>query len=325
MTWGTLKQSVLEHMFSYTKKGVVNTSTLNLDYTSAMPNRANEAFDELTDIKPTIKELIIVQSVPENIIAESGDFFAINRVSSTEDVEYTAVNPKSYYFECSGGYLDAYIEKENGATWDEIVHISEAGTAYFKAFSGLLTDDGTYRMRFSVADANPYSYLYRNVAFYAESCASASSIPAYSAYVKYDMNVLLASQSEPNKFKRLAAPSIVLEGGDAYKNTRKREKPIYYIEGDDVIYVDRDYVGQAVFYYEAKPLVITSATADATAIPLDDALVYAAAYYVAAMLYAEDSEYISARLLEQYENKKAMILQYQYAASNPEFTSESGW
>ena len=336
-TWGDLQRETLQLMRSYTMNGRnLWDDSDNLDYFAGMPEAANWAMRDLAAAAaPLIRRLGLSLNPVPNMLGDGYGAFATAQSLGTEIV-YQAFNPKTYYFEVDNPatiYLEA--QGEGSGEWVTLDTLTSTARRWFTPFSGRVIDadgnsiDGPVRLRFEAGSA----YGIRGVAFYALDFQD-TAIPPFTRYDRYDLRALTAEQ--PGfEFMRLAPNAAVRQGADSYQNSDE-----FRVEGDGVLVFDHYATGQWDIYYYAYPTPITglvklgnddNAIVVSEATPMDFQLELSpealdlVPLYMASRLYTEEKPDLCSLYLEQYEVRKAELINWQNTTGRMELVSESGW
>lgn len=175
--------------------------------------------------------------------------FGISQHDDVDVSEDCTGSAKAYYLEVDAP-CTVYIEDYDGSSWNTLETITVPSTvSNFTAYSGVViptTGATNSRIRFS----GNYYYNYRNIALYKESFESASNVPDYREYVKYEM---------PSDFSSTA--QIVKEDTDYDRLTNFRW------EGQGDLYIPYNFQGNIRIVYRPIPNALVDLTSE---ISLDD-------------------------------------------------------
>ncbi|QWT54894.1 hypothetical protein KP626_07250 [Christensenella sp. MSJ-20] len=297
-TWKDLKDETLQLMFSYSNLGALDLSDVNKDYLLAMPAAANYAMIELASIRPITKVVRISQYPVNNLLGtEPGEM-----IHCEGDMEFTAQNPRSYYFEVQGD-ITFSLEKDGA----QIARGSNTEQRGFTAYRGSIEEHGKITIRFHGENG----YAIANIAMYEESFDSADLIPAFRTQQTYDIRAL------GEGYMRIAPEQPVWYKG--------RDISAYVIRNRDKVIVDGGMAGEIQVYYHAYPARITVNTPDETRMELDDEALELVPLYMASRLYMDDDSGVSTLYYNMYDARKLELQAAQEFSASDGFISESGW
>lgn len=285
-----------------------------LESESAFISATNRAILEVNDIQPKLSYFSVTQNNQENLINTGDSMFDIIQHTDT-DLEYEAIEPKAYYFECDGNGT-AYIEKYNTATeeWDITKTITLTSSRKFVVYKGLIssTTDDVFRIRFS----GSYIYNIRHIAAWAFLySALEADIPYLEPYVRYDINTLV------DDFLGFDKTIIKESSGETFKTTN------YKTEGNSVVLIDYTYSGQFNIWYKAYPTAITiNDDQDATEIDLPEDLANALPLLVAHYIWLDEKPDMSARYYDLYTVRAEELRNIKRVEQGTfSFTNTKGW
>ncbi len=275
----------------------------------------NRAILQVCKVRPAISSYLINHKPLRNLIERN----TFEPVEKDGELIFEVEGGKSYYFEADGNGA-AYLEKLNQGTgqWSIIGGIALSSDGAFKAYRGFVKDgnlfvEGVVRLRFT----GEYFYSVRNVAFYSQLLsASVADIPAYEAYIRYDISKLAAD------FMELCCPPIKEGTPNAILNQN------YEIEGVSTILIPRENKGLFRVLYIRRPQEIINtgdSLNDNTAIDLDDELSALVPLLVAAYVWIDDEPSRTEYYMNLYRERVAEIEYKNKNAAPVAYKSENGW
>jgi len=178
------KTKVIKLIREYSNAGNVIAPSKNLDYTLPM----NTYFDTAQKLVATKKKINAKENIVQNSIDNLLGYQFSTNEHKTEDLNYSAIGAKSYYFEVSSDST-IYIEEETApGVWtilDTIVHVNTSGVG-FKSYKGLIVAsdaENSIRLRFS----GSFYYSFRYMALFEENFPSVDLIPNYQPYQEHEL------------------------------------------------------------------------------------------------------------------------------------------
>lgn len=257
---------------------------------------ANRALLQVNAIRPAVGSYVINHRPMENLLPEN-----FEPMEKKEELTFEALAAKAYYFECDGNGF-CYIERRNSAGgWSVIGDIKLTGSGAFVAYSGLIREGSSFvsdsvRLRF----LGEYLYFVKNVALYGQLYSeSASDIPEYKPYTKYDM----ANLTED--FIRLADPPVVEDG------TNCRLYRDYDMEGRRFLLIPRGNAGVFKVVYERRPTEIVNegtAADDEALIDLDEELCSLLPLVIGAYVWTDDEPEKAEYYLNMFRERRSEIM-----------------
>lgn len=308
-TWGEIKSETLKKMFSYSNNGAIAT-TGNEDYLLAMPEVANYALRDLAaNCRPLVRRYSLSHVPVPNMLGDTVTQFRFVQ-SVGDDIIYTAGDPKAFYFEVDNP-CTAVLELLDNGSAVPIRTITHASKGAFTAYSDLIANTGTIRLRFVGGNA----YNIRNVAFYGVPFPSAADIPPYTRSDRYNLKTLIGAT-----FMKLPPNAVTVTGDGAY---RKNDE--YLWEDDCTLVIDHFAVAQYDILYNAYPTKITSTTEESFVLELSDEALDIVPLYMAGQLFMEDNPGMATSWLNQYAVRRAELSNDQEPLGRNEWHSETGW
>lgn len=305
-TWKDLKLATLQKMFA-ADGTTIPTDESTSDYIAGMPFVANEALQMIATAGRFIVDRIsIANTNAENMLTlPIGDVFSID-----EGNDFTIEGAKAYYFEAYGiGTATITVGSNVVATVD--IPTSTG----FVAYKGLIenTDDEEVTLSFS----SPYMLKIKNLAMYEDAFPTDESVPAYSKFLRYDMDALATD------FYMLDDAPIVYEGegvGERYLNTSE-----YEVEAGRYLLLPRDMVGNFLVFYKKYPTEITSSTSDDYVMPVLPEVFPLLPLYMASQLYKDDDNGVATSYRNEFEVAFGRLINPGKGSNAERFTSNSGW
>ena len=297
MTWGEVKNEVLHLGFADPDEGK--------EFAAVFPEAANYALLEIaTSVKPIIKKYEFSQYPLPNLLSNTGNVF----VHSDQDITFAADCPRAYYFECDGNGT-ATLE-QNGTVLDTIFFSADG---VYNAYKGFITDAGEIMLRF----AGEFVYSIRNIALYKNTKgAGLIDIPAYEAYHRYDMKLLV-----PDFFD--FDDVCLLQTNDS------DEQYIMYsdftIEQGHVLSLNSKAKGQFTVFYKAYPTKITLSTADSFILELDRDAQRLLPLLIASRIFKDDDLQKATMYFNEYQVAAEKLKLGQKRRTNDTWRSASGW
>lgn len=286
MNLGQAKEKAIKLINEYSNNAnIISASDPNRqDYTLRMNDSANDAQNEIA----TVKRIPAVHSISQAEIPNQ-----LPRLTSFDlkqhfatDITYIATGSKAYYFEVDKP-ATVVIEEQIAGVWTEIETLTITGITSFTTYSGLISPSSAtnlVRLRFS----GSYPYNIRNVALYFYTFASASDVPAYRPWVKYDLPTnfymlnKIVNQTDPRQYVNL----------QDYKFEDRRTFLFNYFM-----------TGSFDIHYYKYPTTITTATADSYEFEVDQEAQEAIPYKMGALAVMDENDTVSKTLLALYQGK----------------------
>lgn len=303
-TWFDIKLSALQKMFAADGDKIVKDESTK-DYLAGMPYTANEGLQLLSTagkfiIKPlqiTHNPVKSINAVPSNLIQiESGEY------------KVEGDNAKSYYFQVSGkGSCEVYV---GSALVDTLVIDNKMG---FIEFRGLINNLSGEKV--TLLFKTNYPMALKNAALYTATWETAEEVQSYGEKVKYRLKDLAPD------FYMLDTTDIYYEGNDnPYTQTQE-----YWQEGNTVLVLNREQIGNYTVYYKAYPEQITQDTDDTYELPIDEEVAVLLPLYIASQLYKDDDNGIATSYRNEFEVAFERLRNKANAPSAGEFISKTGW
>ena len=303
-TWFDIKLSAMQKMFAADGDKIIKDESTK-DYIAGMPYTANEGLQLLSTAgKFIIKPLQITHNPVKNLVPSS------SKLIQLESGEYKveADNAKSYYFQVSGkGTCDV---KLNNITIETLVIDNKQG---FKEFRGLIPN--TKKEKVTLLFTTDYPMALKNIALYSATWETTEEVQAYGEKVKYKLRDLAPD------FYMLDTTDIYFEGNsNPYTQTQN-----YWQEGNTVLVLDRDEIGNYTIYYKAYPEQITADTDDTYELPIDEEVAVLLPLYMASQLYKDDDNGIATSYRNEFEVAFERLKNKANTPSAGEFISKTGW
>lgn len=270
MNWQEIQISTLQKIFAITGDTLVsNTSTS--PYIKSMPQVANEALQLLSTAgKYIIKSIEITQNPITNILANA--LYMMNIYQHTkEDVPYSAVGAKAYYFE-----VDSTATVEISVDGVIVKTINNTIKGKFTAYKGIIPNDSEKTVTITFKGLYPYNY--RNIALYDVNFESDSDVWDYVSEQRYDLKELATD------FYRLK--DIIYQAG--FNEVRYEKTSNYHMEDDSTLVLGGFNRGSWKVSYFAYPQKITKDTPPAEELALDPEVIVLLPLYMASQLFKDD-------------------------------------
>lgn len=299
-TWKDIKLASLQKMFAAEGNTIPNDESVT-DYIASMPQACNEALSIVSRVgKYIIKSVSIAHNPIPNMLPNKVSELLLN-----ESYSASVQGAKSFYFEYSGtGTLEIY---EDDVLMESVPLDSDTYTNY-KGF--LDTYTGTIKFKFIPT----YPLNVVNLAFYPCLFKSVDVIPSFQEKIKYNLTSLAGD------FYKL--DSIYYEG----EHPRYIQTSEYSLEGNDILVLNSDMLGNYIVYYKAFPEMITASTEDDYVFPISDDFLLLLPLYIASELYKEDDLAIATSYRNEFEVEVSRLMDENAQAPTAEFfDGESGW
>ena len=303
-TWFDIKLSALQKMFAADGDKIIKDESTK-DYIAGMPYTANEGLQLLSTAgKFIIKPLQITHNPVRNLIPRN------SKLIQLESGEYKveADNVKSYYFQVSGkGTCDVIL---NNLVIETIIIDNKQG---FKDFRGLISNPNKDKV--TLLFKTDYPMALKNIALYSATWETVDEVQAYGEKVKYKLRDLAPD------FYMIETTDIYFEGNsNPYTQTQN-----YWQEGNTVLVLDRDEIGNYTIYYKAYPEQITADTDDTYELPIDEEVAVLLPLYMASQLYKDDDNGIATSYRNEFEVAFERLKNKANTPSAGEFISKTGW
>lgn len=287
MNLGEAKNKAIKLIDEYSNKGVLITSTKNIDYLNRMNQFADMAQREISMYKLINAEIDITQKPIINLLGDQMKLYT----HYDQDLIFGGVGGKSYYMEVDN-LADIYIEEQTAVNvWTELAHIINTVKGKFTTFTGLLTPSlitNSMRIRFS----GSYIYNFRNIALYQYTFPTVADIPAYSPVRRYSM--------QPDYYK---LNKIVAE----YDRLQYIEIENFKWEGRNVLVLPSTFEGSLKILYFRYPTKITDDTLDSVEFEIDQEAQELIPLYIAQAVIKVENPSISSIIFSEYQNKLANL------------------
>ena len=270
-----------------------------------MPYVANEGLQLLSTAgKFIIKPLQITHNPVRNLIDSTSNLIQIE----SGDYKIEADEARSYYFQVSGkGTCEVSV---NGVVVETITIDNKQG---FVEYRGLVNNPTKQKVTL-VFNSN-YPMALKNIALYSATWETADEVQSYGEKSKYRLKELAPD------FYMLDTTDIYYEGNDTpYTQTQE-----YWQEGNTVLVLNREQIGNFTVYYKAYPEQITVDTADTYEMPIDEEVAPLLPLYMASQLYKDDDNGIATAYRNEFEVAFERLKNKANAPSAGEFISKSGW
>lgn len=304
VTWKEIKLYTLQKMFSADGNTIPSDDSTK-DYIAGMPAAANEALQLLaTAGKFIIKSIDIAHNPVKNLLSDGGKIHSMERGS----MKFSADMARSCYFECVGnGTYMVMID-------DEIVveGVLESKKGYVP-YKFLIPNENDKKVVLVIS--SDYPLAVKNIALYSANYASEDDIQTYAEKVRYDL-------------RELAEDFYMLDTGNVYfegEEIRYAQTTDYFQEGNKVLVLDREAVGNYKIYYKAYPQKITSETEDDAELAIDDEVAAILPLYMASQLYKDDDIGIATTYRNEFEVAFERLQNAPKTPTAERFISESGW
>lgn len=297
-TWKDIKLASLQKMFAAEGSVIPNDESV-IDYIASMPQACNEALSIISRVgKYVIKQISIAHNPIPNMLAEN-----ICEMLLTKPYSVDIQNAKTFTFEYTGtGTLDIY----DGNMLTQTIDLDSKPYTVVKGF---LTSQNT-----TFVFTPKYPLTITNLAFYEVDFATEDDIPAYMPSTKYDL-----TKYAPDFYR---IDSIYYNGlQPRYIQTNE-----YNVEGDKILALKDDMLGNYIVYYRVFPDMVTTTTSDEYIFELPDDIMLLIPIYIASELYKEDDLAIATSYRNEFEVELSRLMDETSQSPTAEyFTSESGW
>lgn len=305
-TWFDIKLATLQKMFAASEKDRIVVDESTKDYIYAMPYTANEGLQLLSTAgKFIIKPLQITHNPVKNQLSTQ-----YSRLVQLEEGSYTigADGSKSYYFQVSGkGTCEIFVGNYSVET------INIDNKQGFAEYKGLLENPNKEKVE--LVFTTDYPMALKNMALYTATWETADEVQTYGEKVRYHLRDLTPD------FYMLDTTDIYFEGNsNPYTQTQE-----YWQEGNTVLVLDREKIGNYTIYYKAYPTQITINTEDDYEMPIDEEVAVLLPLYMASQLYKDDDNGIATSYRNEFEVAFERLKNKANAPSAGEFISKSGW
>lgn len=304
-TWKDIKLITLQKMFAAEGNTIPNDESVT-DYIAGMPAAANEALQMLSTVGKFIIKTIDIAHNPVKNLIEGG-----SKIYSSEQgtIEFEAENTHSIYFECVG--IGTYTVKIDDM---EVLQGNLTSKNGYFPYKLLVPNEKNKKVVLELHSKYPFAV--KNIALYSANFETEDDIQPFSEKVRYDLTKLVAD------FYAIDSESIFYEGGDKQSYIQTTD---YLQEGDKVLVLDRNMVGNFKIYYKAYPQQITQETVDTEILSIDDEVAPLLPLYMASQLYKDDDNGIATSYRNEFEIAFERLYKNNVSPSAEEFTSESGW
>lgn len=308
MTWKELKLATLQKMFSADGSSIPQDDSTK-DYIAAMPYAANEGILMMaTAGKFLVKSISISVNPIPNVLGSIVGGHIHNKVKGELTYKYDDVH--SYYFEVTGK-CTCSIFIEDSQLPVETIDIDSIGkyTDYRNIIPNI--ENKAVTIVFNSA----YPYTIKNIALYQAVFDYAEDIPAYAERIRYTMTDLVDDFHTIN--------SIYFEG-DANTSRYIKTDDVFQ-EGDKVLALDSDTIGNYIVYYNALPTELSTVTDDDYVLPLDREVAALLPLYMASQLYKDDDIAIATQYRNEFEVGFERLQASIPNGKAEAITIESGW
>lgn len=304
MTWKDIKLATIQKMFSADGSTIPSDDSTR-DYVAAMPYAANEGILMLSTAgKFLVKSFSIAVQPIKNLLSEQMSTPIHSMISG--DIEFSAENVNSYYFEVTGRCTVTITQNEV----DVVTETVDSVNAYV-TYKGIL--DNTNNAGAVIKFTSDHPYAIKNVALYEAKYDDDSEVPAYAEKIRYKVDDIVEDFHSVN--------SIYFEGD----NPRYIKTDEVYQEGDKVLVLDREVAGNYIIYYNALPVTLTIGTEDDYELPLDKEVAAILPLYMASQLYKDDDIGVATQYRNEFEVAFERLQNATPSGKAEKVTSESGW
>lgn len=284
----------LLNFYSISGNIISKTDSNYLDYSLRFRVLTDTAQKEIATTAKKIRKLkhIAQNPIPSQLINPLYSFDIVQHL--TDDITYSATGSRAYTFKVDNP-ATIYIEEQVNNVWgilQVITHTSPLNE--FTEYKGLITPSSilnSVRIRFS----GNYVYNIRDIALFAYTFSSPSTIPQYQKYNLYTM---------PDDFYQLN--KVIFKGspteGYGYNPTSD-----FYWEKRNVLAVNYNYKGEFTIDYSAYPSTIDDNTVETYEFEIDLEAQEAIPYYVASMMMMHENPSIGNKLYSLYQGKLANL------------------
>lgn len=306
ITWKDIKIKTLQKLFAADGDTIPN-DTSTKDYIDAMPGAANEALQLLSTAgKFIIKHIDIAHNPMKNQIVDGAKIRSMERGVMTIEADRI----RSLYFEFFG--VGTYSIAVDGVEVESGVLENRRGYAPFRRLVENPLDKHVV-----LAISSDYPMAVKNVAMYSANFETEDDVQSFAEKIRYPLNELV------DDFYKLDDEPVVYEGNADVSRYMKTSD--FLQEGNTVIVLDRDTIGNFRVFYKAYPQSITSETTDDTELSIDPEVAALMPLYMASQLYKDDDNGIATSYRNEFEVAFERLSDSQPAPSAERFTSESGW
>lgn len=303
-TWFDIKLTTLQKMFAADGRQIPNDESTK-DYLEGMPYVANEGLQLLSTAgKFIVKPIQITHNPMKNLIHSD------NKLIQVESGKYKveAEGAHSFYFQVSGKC--DYTIYVDGVVYDTQSINNKQG---FLDVKGLVVNPKNKKV--VIEWETLYPMALKNIALYSASWESVDEVQAYAEKVRYKLKDLAPD------FYQLSTTDIFFEG-DENPYTQTQE---YWQEGNTVLVLNREQIGNFTVYYKAYPEQITYDTADDYELPIDEEVAVLLPLYMASQLYKDDDNGIATAYRNEFEVGFERLRNKANTPSAGEFISKTGW
>lgn len=304
-TWKDIKLITLQKMFAAEGNTIPNDESVT-DYIAGMPAAANEALQMLSTVAKFIIKTIDIAHNPVKNLVEDG---AKIRSLESGEMYFEGENVHSLYFEGTG-IIDFSVMIDGV----EIIANQLMYKEGYKEFKTLIPNEDGKKVILKLSSKYPFAV--KNVALYSANFELEEDIQPFSEKVRYNLKEMVSD------FYAIDEKSIFYEGGDkiAYIQTTD-----FLQEGDNILVLDRDMIGNFKVYYKAYPQQITELTLDTDELAIDPEVAPLLPLYMASQLYKDDDNGIATSYRNEFEVAFERLYKRNVSPSAEAFSSESGW
>lgn len=320
-TWGDLKYTVLQKMFSITGTATtIPNDSATMEYVNAMPQACNEALQLLTTAgKFIIKEFQYINFPFENLLETNGQSGFKTFTVVNDSISFTAEGAKSYYFKIVGRPTSCKLYVGEHEVIDFYPEGNEIDYKVFTTFKGnieypVLVEGEDSTVKLLITAVSPINLV--NVCFYDCLFEEDTDVPQYEKYIKIRMDDVL------NDFYQLA-PAELYDLGDSGNEYIVGND--YFQEADKTLVLPRDKTGIFVIHYRAYPQQITLSTPDDEELALDPEVAALIPLYMASQLYKDDDNAIATVYRNEFEVGRDALSQGALIPKKEKFVTSSGW
>lgn len=303
-TWFDIQLSCLQKMYAADGEKIVKDESTK-DYLAGMPYVANEGLQLLSTAgKFIVKPLQITHNPVANQLRSDSRLIQIE----SGEKSFEADGSRSFYLQASGkGEIEVFV---NGTSQILIPFDNKQG---FKEFRGNLLNPNKHPVKLTVR--SDYPMALKNVALYSAMWETDAEVQEYGEKVKYRLRDLVPD------FYMLDTTDIYYEGNDnPYTQTQE-----FWQEGNTVLVLNREQIGNYTVYYKAYPEQITLDTDDTYEMPIDEEVAVLLPLYMASQLYKDDDNALSTTYRNEFEVGFERLRNKANAPSAGEFISKTGW
>lgn len=303
-TWFDVKLATLQKMFAADGNKIIKDESTK-DYLAGMPYVANEGLQLLSTAgKFIVKKLQITHNPVKSLISSSSKLIQIE----SGEYKVEAEGAKSYYFQVTGkGTCDVIM---NDLIVETLTIDNKQG---FIEFRGLV--ENTNKDKVTLVFKTEYPMALKNVAMYSATWETTEEVQSYGEKCKYRLKDLAPD------FYMLDTTDIFYEGNDTpYIQTQE-----FWQEGNTVLVLNREQIGNFTVYYKAYPEQITADTEDIYELPIDEEVAVLLPLYMASQLYKDDDNGIATTYRNEFEVAFERLKNKANAPSAGEFISKTGW